>query len=117
MRGFTLLEVLVSLLLLSIAFLGVDAVFTTALHQERAHHYALRAYLLANNMSQYLYAHHGQHFDYDQLWRQHIQASLPDGRGVVDRQEIRISWGGVDVLCSHPQIGITGCIKLAILPK
>lgn len=119
MLGFTLFEVLISLLLLTFAFLGVDAVFTTALHQERALQYTRQANLLADNMNHYMAAHQGNHVDYDTIWKQQIETSLPQGRGEVEsvRKEIHVSWGGVDLACQQQQFGISGCITMAISPS
>lgn len=119
MHGFTLLEVLVSLLLLTFAFLGIDAVFTKALQQERALRYSQQAYLLADNMNRYLSAHPNDHVNDDAIWHQQVAASLPQGRGEIDesQREIQIAWGDAVLPCLQPQLGISGCIKLALSPK
>lgn len=119
MHGFTLFEVLVSLLLLTIAFLGIDVVFTKGLQQERALQYSNQAYLLADNMNRYLSAHTGEHVNYDAIWQAQITAALPLGRGEIDdsQREIRIAWGHAGLSCEQQQLGISGCIKLALSPK
>lgn len=119
MHGFTLFEVLVSLLLVAFAFLGIDAVFTHGLQQERAQMYSRQAYLLADNMSRYMSAHLSEHVNYDVVWQQQIAAALPQGRGEIDesRREIHIAWGEAALTCKQQQLGISGCIKLALSPK
>ncbi len=113
-RGFTLLEVMVSVFLLALALLGLDAMQVAALRQSRGDDYFQQALLQANNMAEYLRAHHGENELYLTVWQQQLQHALPVGTGSVtsinSAYQITIQWGEAKRPCQHSQPGISGCV-------
>ena len=77
LHGFTLLEVLISLFLLSLLLLGVTAAQVVALREAREMYYFQQAMMLAENMSEYLVVHGGDMSRYEQSWREQIHQALP----------------------------------------
>jgi prepilin-type N-terminal cleavage/methylation domain-containing protein len=116
-HGFTLLEILVSLFLLSITLLAVNAAQITSLQQSRGLYYFQQASILADNMAEYLSAHHGNINNYQQTWNDDINLILPDAAGQLSGQfpayRITINWGGTKQNCQHNQPGVVGCVVLS----
>lgn len=111
-HGFTLLEVLISLFLLSLLLLGVTAAQVAALREARGAYYFQQARMLAENMSEYLVVHGGDVSRYEQSWREQINQALPDASGTVSGSysdyRVVIQWGGMKS-CDKNLIGGAGC--------
>ena len=113
-NGFTLFEVTISLFLLSIILLGVNAAQVKAYQQARALFYYHQANLFAANMAEYLTAHHGDVSGYMQRWHENITEILPSSNGKMagnyPSYRISIQWGGIQTDCHHSKPGVTGCV-------
>lgn len=111
-HGFTLLEVLISLFLLSLLLLGVTAAQVAALREARATFYFQQARMLAENMSEYFVVHGGDVSRYEQSWREQIYQALPEASGTVSGSypdyRVVIQWGGMKS-CNKNLIGDAGC--------
>lgn len=111
-NGFSLLEVLVSLFLLSVVLLGLEGMQFFALREMR------NAWLLSvavnqiNNMSERLRAYGQDVVIEDQviIWNQEISQLLPKGRGDVMGQYPAYTIS----LCQQSQIKEEGCISQKI---
>lgn len=94
--GFSLIEVLISLLLLSLILLGFDAAEIYSLRKTcEAYHISVAVNQLSA-MSERLRAL-GNNAGLEQqifLWNEENQQLLPNGRGIVSlSSEIKITWG------------------------
>ncbi|MBV8802546.1 MAG: hypothetical protein JO131_06220 [Gammaproteobacteria bacterium] len=114
--GFSLIEVLISLLLLSFILLGFDATEIYSIRSSRAAYYLDIANTQINNMSERL----GMLENYSDIssqmtiWNNENQIVLPQGRGQVighfPDYTIIIYWGNIQS-CASNQIGSSGCIS------
>ncbi len=97
--GFSLLEVLVSLLLLAFIILGFDAMEVYSLHSLRNSYYLNVATGQLNNMAERLRAlsEYSGLEQQIQIWNKENQQVLPEGRGVVAGRypfyKITLYWG------------------------
>lgn len=112
-RGFTLLEVLISLFLLSLMLLGVMAAQVVSLREARGLYYFQQAMMLAENMVEYLAAHGGVAAGYQRRWQQDIALGLPVASGEVTRAfpvyRIVVQWGSDGKSCHQNHAGVSGC--------
>lgn len=98
--GFTLIEVLISLFLLSLILLGLDAMEVFALRENRAAFYFLTAENQIDAMVERLYALNTQENLAEQvsIWNQQNQEVLPLGTGSVSgyfpSYTLKIEWDG-----------------------
>ena len=99
MRGATLIEVLVSLLVLSIGLLGVAALLSTSLRHNHSAHLRSQATVLAHDIVDRMRAHRtGGPIATTDLsqWKALLGAALPAGRGAIARSgsvvTITIEW-------------------------
>lgn len=112
-NGFTLFEVLVSLLLLSIVMLGAEAILVKTLHHSRGLQSYQQALFLAENMAEYLRAHHGESEPYYSQWQEQVAAHLVKGRAAINNQQIHIQWGDEVDACVQ-KADVSGCLSLAL---
>ena len=117
-NGFTLFEVTISLFLLSIILLGVNATQVKSYQQTRALFYYQQANIFVANMAEYLIVHHGDASGYLQQWHENITQILPSSSGNVagnfPSYRISIQWGGMQAECQHNQSGVAGCVLLEL---
>jgi Tfp pilus assembly protein PilV len=118
--GFSLIEVLVSLLLLSFILLGFEAAEIYSLRAIRAAEYFNSATIQINNMSERLQivAEQGSLLTQVAAWNSENNQVLPQGRGEVEgvypMYRISIFWGDVSGHCEQNQLGNSGCISRKI---
>jgi hypothetical protein len=114
--GASLIELLISFLLLSILLLGVDAVQITALQKAKANYYFSVATQQLNILTEHLV--HEKPIDTTALlaaWNQQNQAVLPQGRGMLHNNKITIFWGDTnESICEHNKIGQQGCLQRSL---
>lgn len=98
-NGFSLIEVLISLLLLSIVLLGLDGMEIYALRENRDAYYFSQAENQLQSMIERLRVA-GPYSDLNQqikIWNQQNLAVLPQGKGYVKRNfptyNVTIFWG------------------------
>ena len=115
--GFSLIEVLISLIILSILLLGFDAMQMVTLREAKAAYYFSVATEQLNSMLARLEAFHGRN-DADQLaeWNKQNQDVLPQGRGIMHGIYpdfvLDIFWGDLHVSeCNENKIGQSGCLR------
>lgn len=113
----SLIEVLISLLLLSLILLGFDAMEIFALRENRAAYYFSVATNQLNSMIERLSALNSRD-GLDQqvvIWNQQNQDVLPSGIGVVagsyPRYTITIYWGEAQRACEKMRLGESGCLR------
>jgi Tfp pilus assembly protein PilV len=113
MRGFTLLEVLISSFLLTLMLLGLDAMQWHALRKtKQAHHY----FIAAHQVTQMLRISASSRHAYQYEWNNQNKSLLPNGNGLIDAEHIVVTWGEQDgVDCKQTQIGVAGCVSAKIL--
>jgi prepilin-type N-terminal cleavage/methylation domain-containing protein len=113
-NGFTLLEIVISLFLLSLVLLGLDAVQLSVQRQSRGLGYFQQASYQAQNMANYLQAHHGVNEGYVDAWRQQLTDVLPHAdasvQGSFPTYQIIIQWGVAESACTQNKSGISGCV-------
>lgn len=114
--GFTLLEVLLSLLLISFILLGLDATQIYALKRAKAHYFFSLATQQVNNLREQLYAGR-QVIDINAQvanWNKQNHLLLPQGFGVLTgnfpNYVVTLYWGTMD-FCAQTYIGESGCVK------
>lgn len=116
--GTSLIEVMISLLLLSIFMLGLDAMQLTSLTQARNAYFYSVATQQLNQMAERLLA--CQEINCDEqaaIWNQQNAQVLPRGRGNISGHYpdyvITLFWGSYHSLsCEQNKIGQEGCIQL-----
>lgn len=117
-NGFTLLEIIISLFLLSIVLLGVDAAQVLVMRDSRGIYYFNQASVMAANMAEYLVAHHGDTSGYERKWQLKIAEILPISSGYVSRSQsshvVKVWWGGESRECRKTKQGVKGCVVLNV---
>jgi hypothetical protein len=116
--GISLLEVLISLVLLSIALFGFDVMEISAVRDNRAAYFSSVAMNQMQSMVERLHAL-GKHQGLDQqitAWNNELQSALPRGNGVVigsfPTYTVIVSWGGLARrTCEEIKWGQAGCLK------
>jgi prepilin-type N-terminal cleavage/methylation domain-containing protein len=107
--GFTLLEVLISLALLSIAILGMDGLQWRMLQNMRYQTYAVKAQQLALGLA----AHQRIH-PLNAASQKTAAVCLPQGRVEVQAERVIVAWGGLaPSACTQSVIGRVGCVIVA----
>lgn len=116
LSGFSLIEVLVSLLLLSFILFGFDSAEIYSVREIRAAYYFDMANDQLNNMIERLQAI-GDQTDMSQsvtTWNIQNKNLLPQGMGevlgVFPTYKINIFWGENRPPCQQNQLGSSGCI-------
>lgn len=116
--GFTLIEVMISLFILSLVLFGVTAVEMKALRAARGILYFNRAILLAENMVEFMLAHGGDPSGYLQQWQDDSQEDLPTAvarvTGGPQDYMVTIKWGGYEQPCQQTKAGLSGCVRLSV---
>jgi type IV pilus assembly protein PilV len=117
-NGFTLLEVLVSLFILSLLLLGLDAAQTKALQSAKSVYYFNVATEQLRSIMERLQAINTPN-DINALqllWDEQNARVLPQGRGEIDNSPplivITIHWGN-NHNCDRDQIGLSGCLRVS----
>jgi hypothetical protein len=121
LAGFSLIEVLISLLLLSFILLGFDATEIYSARMIRATYYFNVASHQLNNITERLHMLEND-MDIDEnvaAWNAENQIVLPQGIGEVagyyPNYIITIYWGKKTSSCEQNQQGNSGCIKSHII--
>lgn len=114
-KGFTLLEILISLFLLSVMLLGLDAIQITSLNETIASYYYTQAQNQLEEITEYLTSiKEADNSDVIAQWNKQNHEVLPQGHGEVQGSYphylISIFWGGQLQACPKNKIGKTGCI-------
>ncbi len=118
--GVSLIELVVSLFILSILLLGLDAVQITSLHEAKKVYFFSVAAQQLSQMAERLMACKGNNMDAQlTIWNRQNARVLPQGRGIVSGSHpdyvITIFWGKAGELkCHQNKIGPEGCLKLAV---
>lgn len=101
-NGFSLIEVLISLLILSLILLGFDAMEIDALRENRNAYYFSVAENQLNSIAQRIQAHPQDITKQLMIWNQQNQQILPQGKGNVSglfpNYIVTIFWGEKHVL-------------------
>ncbi len=117
-HGFTLLEVLFCLFLVSFALLGIFSVEAGFLRKSRGDIYFQRAVMFSENLAVYLRSHQGDVTPYLSEWREQIKETMPNGNGsfsvVNHRAVVNITWGMFNSICKNNQSGMSGCVSLEL---
>ncbi|TAK78793.1 MAG: hypothetical protein EPO11_00920 [Gammaproteobacteria bacterium] len=111
-----LIEILVSLLILSLMLLGFDAMQVTALQKAKAAYYFSVATQQLDVMTERLRAlGDGNNNDALQAWNQQNQQVLPQGWGTIQDNVVSIFWGQMtEQQCSKNTVGQSGCLSIKI---
>lgn len=107
--GFTFLEVLVSLAVLSIALLGMDGLQWRMMQQLRYQADTLKAQQLALSLAARYPINPAAVTSATTLAM--VKACLPQGRYLITANRVVVSWGGLSPrACDKPQQGRMGCV-------
>lgn len=110
--GTTLIEILISMLLISILLLGVDAMQVISLKQAKVNYYFAAAEQQINNLIEELSINHNPDLV---TWNKQNQIVLPQGRGVMTKNAIAIFWGSFnEEKCEANKIGTSGCLRIQL---
>lgn len=116
-QGFSMIEVLISMLLLSFILLGLDAMETYSIQKARSAYLFNMAITQLNNMAEKLKAIMNGNGLAGQLekWNQENQVVLPQGLGTVTGKfpdfTVTIYWGKTQHHCTLVHVGESGCLK------
>ncbi|MEO8402081.1 MAG: prepilin-type N-terminal cleavage/methylation domain-containing protein [Gammaproteobacteria bacterium] len=115
-KGFSLIEVLVSLLLISFILLGLDAMQIYSLKQARISYYFSIASHQINNMTERLITlqRHADLAEQIALWNRENSAVLPNSQGTISgtfpHYIITLNWGDGSHHCEINRVGEAGCL-------
>lgn len=119
--GFSLIEILVSLILLSLLLLGTEAVQYIALRDTKTAYYVSVAHTQLNNMAERIKVSTKNDLDEQFIyWNKQNKAVLPQGRGTITRDGsicvLSLFWGSTKNVdeCYQNKIGPHGCLRLVI---
>ena len=118
--GFSFIEIVVSLFLLSLALLGLDAMCITALHERETAYYFSSATQQINNMvERLLIAHSDDVSEQLRIWNTQNLQTLPKGYGTVAMHtgdyQVSIMWGEQgSESCRRNKIGKSGCLQVTL---
>ncbi len=118
--GMSLIEIMISLLLLSMLLLGLDAMQITVLKYVKNTYLFSVATQQVKQMAERLTAAQEKNSDEQIIhWNQQNAEVLPHGRGMVEgyypSYHITLFWGGSqDHTCDQNKIGRTGCLQLTV---
>lgn len=122
-KGISLIEILVSLFLLSIMLLGLEAAEIKALQLHKSAYYFSTAMQQINQLSERLMACKTNCSEDIKIWNEQNQTLLPQVKskitGYYPHYVIQLSWGDKqDEDCKSNKIGLNGCLqkKLTVLP-
>ena len=118
--GFSLIEILISFLLLSMILLGLDAIQIYTLRKAHSVYFLSLATIQLNNLSERLQASNGR--DLNSLWvswNKENQAILPQGTGMIQgnfpHYVATIFWGTrFQTVCQPYLKGKSGCLKISV---
>ncbi len=115
--GFTFLEILFSLFLISMLLLGMDALLFSSLREAKINLYYGSAIQQLTMLRERLKIMPEQQDREVAHWNKENAQLLPQGRGTVFQQEhnkvIVVVWGGEqEKNCQQNKIGIAGCLKI-----
>lgn len=119
--GFSFIEMIVSMLLLSLALLGLDAMTLTTLREAKTAYYLSVATQQLLNMSELVKMKKSLPSSEEiRLWNEQNQEVLPQGRGRVNVQgssiHVAVFWGKIlELGCEINKIRQAGCVHLTII--
>ncbi len=117
--GFTLLEILITLFILSLLLLGLNAMQLTALRKTTAAYYFSVATEQLHSMAERLHATNGSNNMLSQLsWNEQNKEVLPQGVGTINENTsnatLTLFWGKQHAYqCDRTTIGQSGCLQLS----
>lgn len=117
LQGASLIEVLVSLFLLSIMLLSFDAMQLYTLQQTKQSYYVNVAHNQLNNIeSQLRLISDGEYQSHVDVWNEENGRVLPNGQGAVSGNypsfDIQLFWGKrVSTVCFGENSGESGCLS------
>lgn len=117
LQGFTLLEVLISLMLFSLLLLGFEEMQIVTLQDTRAANYFYLASQQLHVITERLYLLSSDNGLTEQIsqWNKQNKDVLPAGKGVVlghyPNYKIIIYWGNFNKKCDMIDLGQTGCLS------
>jgi Tfp pilus assembly protein PilV len=118
--GLSLIEILVSFIIVSIMLLGLDAMQITALRAAKSAYYFAVATQQLNGMAERLLATEGAALNQSlEKWNKQNQAVLPQGMGTVTNinatYTLKLYWGSPRLsVCDKNIIGSIGCLQMQI---
>lgn len=117
--GFSLVEILISLILLSLLLMGIDIMQVDSLREVSTAYYSSIANQQLQNMAEYLAMIKDNNVnDYITLWNKQNLSILPQGKGVVTgafpSYVISIFWGENNSFGCRNKLGQAGCLNLEV---
>jgi prepilin-type N-terminal cleavage/methylation domain-containing protein len=121
--GFSLIELLISLFLLSFILLGLDAIELYSMRKTRDSLMVNSAINQLNNMTEWLRVNGKNKNSHEQIatWNLQNAMLLPSGQGSVEGSyptfSVSIFWGEYDnhTPCKKNQLGVTNCLREEII--
>ena len=115
-----LLEILISLFILSVSLLTIDATSILALKKVKAAYYFTVATQQLNLIVEQLKNTKNLSVKQFTTWNQQNRETLPQGHGVINghypQYQIHVFWGNYPHnICSKNLIGMTGCLQKKVL--
>lgn len=114
--GTTFIEILISMLILSILLLGLDGMQIYSLRETKSSYYFAIAMQQVMNMQERLLTFQSEKWQ-EQIayWNEENKQVLPQGRGVLLSNGIAIFWGNTtNKECQQNKIGTSGCLHIQI---
>lgn len=116
------LEIIVSLCIIALMLLGLDAVQLTSLYEMKSEYFYAIAQRQIMNMVEYVSEDNSEIDEIISTWNKQNCSVLPNGFGLIEDSnktyKISIFWGDRhDNACIHKKIGTSGCLQLIINKK
>lgn len=113
--GTSLIEILISLMLMAVILLGIDAMQVVSLQQCKANYYFAVAEQQINVMNERIaLLKNDEPDEFALIWNKQNQEVLPQGRGIVKSHPdsgLSIYWGNVNEQnCKTSKSGTEGCL-------
>ncbi|HLB42192.1 MAG TPA: hypothetical protein VJN02_04970 [Gammaproteobacteria bacterium] len=118
--GFSFIEILISLFILSLALLGLDAIHLSTLREVKSAYYFSIAIQQLNNMIERLsIANRENLIEEERRWNIQNQHALPQGHGIILAShlnyQLSIFWGKNELsICDKNTIGTSGCLRIIV---
>lgn len=117
--GYTLLEVLVSLFLLSLLMLGLNSIQAVSLRNAHSASYSAIAAMQLQSMAERLkLLNDNEITEQVTYWNNQNKSMLPQGRGTVSGHfpsyHVVIYWGQTTQQCNELSQGLSGCLSLDV---
>jgi Tfp pilus assembly protein PilV len=117
--GFSFIEIMISLFIMSLLLLGFDAMQIVSLRESKSvYYFSVASQQLQNMIERLEFLQGADHAKQLTLWNQQNKAVLPQGRGMIEgsfpNYLITLYWGNSkNFTCLKNKMGPSGCLRFS----